>query len=335
MLGVVSLEREPDFPRFKSWLDAGKNASMAYMENHQSLREDPRELLAGVRSAIIFAMPYYLGDKHDPRYSPESPRMAQYAKFRDYHKILWGKGEVVMKELHQYHKAEGVGPVGRVLVDSAPILERSLAARSHLGFIGKNSCYIHPKKGSFLLLGEILTSMELPGDTKEPVGHDQRTELGGCGSCKRCQVACPTGALDEAYTLDANKCLAYWTIEHRGTIPEKYWPWLAYYYFGCDICQLVCPYNRGDLPPGDKSLLNGVGDLSLFEVATMSQKLYEAKFGGTPLTRAKRHGLRRNALIAMKVTQDPRLSIALDAVTSDDHQVLLDTKIQIRAYTFS
>ena len=104
-----------------------------------------------------------------------------------------------------------------------------------------------PTKGSFFLLGELIVDLDIVSDEKVQVDRLKRTELGGCGSCKRCQVHCPTNALSKEYELDANLCLSYWTIESRGTIPEEYWKWFEYYYFGCDICQLVCPYNRGDL----------------------------------------------------------------------------------------
>ena len=136
----------------------------------------------------------------------------------------------------------------KIAVDSVPIFERAIAAKTEFGFIGKNTCYIHPKKGSFFLLGEIILDEVIKQDSKLAVETTKRTDLGGCGSCKRCQVHCPTGALDKEYELDANLCLSYWSIESRGIIPEKFWPWFSKFYFGCDICQLVCPYNRGDVP---------------------------------------------------------------------------------------
>lgn len=209
------------------------------------------------------------------------------------------------------------------------MLERALAARTSAGFIGKNTCYIHPEAGSFILLGEILLTRDLT-ETDEPstVDPQVRSDQGGCGSCRRCQIYCPTGALDEAYRLDARKCLAYWTIEHRGTIPFEFWPWLKTYFFGCDLCQLACPYNRA-IAISQEPVRVELNQIDFFDVATMSQARYEQLFGGSPLTRAKRSGLRRNALIAMTVTSDLRLPEALQMLTEDDEPVLHETSTQI------
>ena len=154
----------------------------------------------------------------------------------------------------------------------------------------------------------------------------------GCGTCTLCQVECPTGALNEDYVIDSNRCLSYWTIEQRGTIPEKYWPWLGKYYFGCDICQLVCPYNK-------EASANQLDDKipirkypSLFEIATMDQRKYEIAFGGTAMTRAKRNGLRRNALIAMTVTGDSRLGEAMARARVDGGYPIDETLVQIENY---
>lgn len=321
-LGVTALEREPDFSRFQEWLSDGRHAQMSFLERNLELRADPRGLEPGSRRALVFALSYDLGDEK----GAEGPRIAQYARLPDYHGLLWKKGERIVERLRQNHPEEKF----RVVVDSAPVLERALAARTKRGFIGKNTCYIHPDKGSFLLLGEILTSLDLPVDTAPTVALDQKSREGGCGPCDRCQVACPTGALDEAYRIDANRCLAYWTIENRGTIPFEYWPHLAKYYFGCDLCQLACPYN---MKTGRAVLPDGVEEKKypgLFETATMDQREYEKYFAGTPLTRAKRNGLRRNALIAMAVTKHPRLEEAM--ATADREAPVAATITQIRAW---
>lgn len=326
LLGVVELGPEQDFGRFERWLSDSLHADMYFMEQNQKLREDPRGLLPSAVTAIVFAMSYFMGDTLRPS---QTPRIAQYARFRDYHKSMRKQAERAWNAFLESAQLD-TQPEARVCVDSAPILERALAARTESGFIGKNTLYIHPKKGSFLLLGEVLTSLVLPRDTGDIVDPKQRTEAGGCGTCRRCQVHCPTGALDEDYRLDANRCLSYWSIEHRGVIPETFWPHFAKYWFGCDICQLACPYNRQatlHTPSHD-----AFQHLNLFDVATMSEIFYVQNFGGTPLTRAKRHGLRRNALIAMTVTRDPLLSKALDSIGSDDPAVLHETKIQIQQY---
>jgi len=334
LLGLVSLEEETkDFERLENWLARGWNASMGFLGKYLDLRRDPRGILPGAGSAIILALPYDLGD----RYGQKSfkPRIAQYARYRDYHKTIQKHGRQLIQSLKEQGEPYDQA-LYRVVVDSAPVMERALAARTAKGFIGKNTCYIHPEEGSFLLLGAILTSLDLSPDQPVAVPPDQRQPgLGGCGTCQRCQVNCPTGALDEAYKLDANRCLAYWTIEHRGTIPFEFWPWLTKYWFGCDICQLVCPYNRSpEIPESRRQLARrDLESLDLFAVATMSQGEYESWFGGTPLTRAKRSGLRRNALIVLAVQQDPRLAKALAQVVEIDEQVLHQTLKQILSYS--
>lgn len=325
LLGIVPLSTEPDYERFVAWLNEGRHADMQYLAQNQALREDPRLLLEGAQNAIVVALPY-----GEPEPSHETaPKVAQYARYRDYHKVMRQKCDAILTDLKSLSGNERAE--GRSLVDSAPILERALAARTQSGFIGKNTCYIHPQYGSFLLLAEILVNFALPADKPASVQADKRdANAGGCGSCKRCQVHCPTGALSTDYRIDARKCLAYWTIEHRGAIPEEFWPHLDKYWFGCDICQNVCPYNRGDaLPPPMQPKLPP--NISLYEVATMDQIYYERIFGGTPMTRAKLDGLKRNALIAMAVTHHQQLDSALTHAGQDASPVLRETAATIKA----
>lgn len=333
LLGVVTLKKETqEFQRFESWLARGWQAGMDFLTRNKELREDPRGLLPQARTAILLALPYDLGERYNRKV--EKPRIAQYARFRDYHKTIQKKGQTLI----EWIRSQGEAPMlasYRVIVDSAPVLERALASRTTKGFIGKNTCYIHPEWGSLLLLGAILSSLEIEPDPPAEVDPAKRVPgIGGCGTCRRCQVNCPTGALDEAYVLNANRCLAYWTIEHRGTIPMEFWPWLTKYWFGCDICQLVCPYNRAQPVPAARKQRSRkeLEALDLFDVALMSQREYEEWFGGTPLTRAKRAGLRRNALIVLAVKNDPRLEQALAGLGSCDEQVLHDTARQIQEY---
>ena len=309
-LGVVDLEVEKDFGRYQEWLASGFHASLAYLEKNQDIRKDASLVLPGAKRAVLFALPYGQSDSW-PMPENENPRAALYSRFQDYHSLMRRLAEEAMAESNV---------TGRVCVDSVPLLERALASKTGKGFIGKNTCFIQPEWGSFLLLGEILTVEELPLVTEKAEEN--------CGACTLCQVECPTGALNKDYTLDAGKCLSYWTIEQRGTIPYEYWPWLGKYWFGCDICQLVCPYNQST-----KGLPESVpvrNYPALYEVATMDQKAYELYFGGTPLTRAKRNGLRRNALIAMCVTEDPLLSKALEA--SEGEGVIGETVVQISKF---
>ena len=318
-LGIVPLFYSESYSHFRRWVKEGKHAGLEYLEKYEEIRKEPEKLLPGAKAAIILALPYSQGD-HWPLETNESSRVAQYARFTDYHQLLRKTGTRLIEKWKQ--EPEFKDHSFRVLVDTAPILERALAAQTKSSFIGKNTCLIHPTQGSFLLLAEILTTY--------PFDFDLQEKKNECGSCTLCQVNCPTGALDEDYVLDSNRCLAYWTIEHRGPIPEEFWPWLSKYYFGCDICQLVCPYNEEAKQYQLPSKIVPRKMPSLFEVATMDQKQYENFFGGTPMTRAKRNGLRRNALIALHVTQDPKLEEALERVNRDGGFPLEETVQQIR-----
>lgn len=362
--GVVKLDAEPTYPAFKTWIGDQKHAGMAYLERHQHCRSDPRELLLGAKSAIILGANYDLGDRYNSE--KNKPRIAQYARQKDYHKVLRRRGELIWNEILAELGNLGEGhagalPKGRVVVDSAPILERALASRTGSGFIGKNTMFIHPEKGSFYLLSEIITTAEIANEEQVAISQEglptlqqPRTEKGGCGSCRRCQVHCPTGALHTDYSLDANLCLSYWTIEHRGPLPEHVWPWLADYVFGCDICQLVCPYNRGSrttpdvapmgVPtglasdtqsssPGKKPMGSFAAEADLPFLARMTQEDYVRVFGGTPMTRAKRGGLMRNALVAMYVIGHTSLDAVLSEYGAriDLPEVVTQTVAQIRS----
>ncbi|MBC61261.1 MAG: tRNA epoxyqueuosine(34) reductase QueG [Zetaproteobacteria bacterium] len=316
LFGIVSLEKEQRFDFFSQWLKNKKNAEMDYLQNHLNCRKDPRNILPGSSKAIIIGLSYYQGDK----YKRDAPsKIAQYARLKDYHKTIKKKSQDIIDKLRNFHH----GPeafLARSVTDSAPILERALAEKTISGFIGKNTCFIHPQKGSFYLLGEILTNLNITEDQNTYVNPTKRTKQGGCGTCKRCQVYCPTGALDKDYQIDARKCLAYYTIEHRGIIPLEFWPHLKKYFFGCDICQLVCPYNKS-IPQISKEKVVLESHPSLYEIAVMDQSFYEKTFGGTPLTRAKISGLKRNALIAMIVGKDSRLSDVINHVKEHDKHI--------------
>lgn len=316
-LGSTGLQYSKDFEFFRSWVAKGKHGELRYLENHLAVRENPEALFPGAKSALILGLPYALKDLG------ELPRVAQYAHYVDYHKWFKAKAQAIVAPFLEAGSF-------RVVVDSAPVLERALAAQTAQGFIGKNTLFIHPKFGSFLLLAEVLTTREFLPDDPAPIDPARKTAAGGCGPCQLCQVACPTGALSEAYSIDATKCLSYWTIEQRGTIPERFWPWLKQYYFGCDLCQLACPYNlKPKAPPSDWEKKSFP---PLSSIAAMDARQYEAFFGGTPLTRAKREGLRRNALIAMAILGDSALESALSSIRPEDPPVLHETAQQIRAF---
>jgi epoxyqueuosine reductase len=331
-LGITDLNTRGDAQRYELWLKQARNGSMTWMSNHLELRANPEHLLTGAKSVLIFGFSYYLGDHWQRPDDTAKPRIAQYARLKDYHSFLRKKIANVQKNLSE---TAPPNTRWRITVDTAPVLERALAFKTGSGFIGKNTCFIHPRNGSFLLLGELFSTWSLTEslDGEKISTHRERAPDGGCGSCKRCQVHCPTGALDEDYRIDARKCISYWTIEHRGLIPINYWPWVAQYLFGCDICQLVCPYNRNVEPSLEAKRLIQLNDTpDLLTIVTMNQKIYETLFGGTPLTRAKISGLRRNALIAGIVKNDERILKILTLLEEDSDPVVRGTAKQLVEY---
>lgn len=309
-LGVVSLGVEPEYAHFSQWLEEGNQGGLSYLNCHLEMRKDPRRLMPGATAAIIVGLRYRLA-------SPNCfPAIASFATSADYHSVIKERGARIVEDLKK--KCSSKEAVFRVVVDSAPVLERALAARTLNGFIGRNTCYIHPQYGSSLLLGEILTNLRLPCD-------DSPSEPGsGCGNCSLCQHACPASALSQDYVLDARKCVSYWTTQHRGPIPLSVWPALSKYYFGCDMCQMVCPHNQSSCNPGGGAVLPEVD-----RVAVLTSEEFERFFGGTPVHRLGCDLLRRNALIAMAVMRHPKLFSALAHETTG---VVADTADAVREY---
>ena len=220
-----------DTERYLWWLEQGFHGEMGYMERQQ--RRDVRLLLQGVRSVICAAMVYNTPlPKSIECPDPTRGWISRYGWGEDYHHTLRERLEQLLAELRL---AAGSPFEAKVYVDTGPLLERSFARAAGLGWVAKNTCLIHPKVGSWFMVGEILTTLELPPDPPVP---DR------CGTCRRCIDACPTSAIVEPYVLDASRCIAYFTIEARGTIPEEFRPAIGRHVFGCDICQDVCPWNR-------------------------------------------------------------------------------------------
>ena len=262
--GIIPLEEnEAAYSHFTKWIKEKKHAQMYYLEKHSHCRKNPSNLLEKSKSAIICGFNYYQGDYYE--FHPKQAKIAQYSRIKDYHKFMEQKGNFILNQIKKIdHIVEG-----KVCVDKLPILERDLAQRTESGFIGKNTMFIHSKKGSYFLLCEILLTIKLPYDEIEQIDHTKRSSKGGCGSCRRCITFCPSQALDQEYTLDANKCLAFHTIENRKTVPINLWPHFKHFFFGCDICQLVCPYNKKS--EINESLPKQLKNINLFEVSTMKQ----------------------------------------------------------------
>ncbi len=270
---------EEEAPRLEQWLKEGKNGQMGYMENHFDKRLDPRLLVPGAKSVISLLYNYYPAvNQRD-----DTCKISKYAYGRDYHFVIKDK----LKSLFEYIKNEIGAVEGRVFVDSAPVLDKAWAARSGLGWIGKNSNLLAKKTGSFFFIAELILDLELEPDT--PVTDH-------CGSCTACIDACPTEAIYEPYRVDGSKCISYFTIELKEEIPQsekgKFDDWM----FGCDICQDVCPWNRFS-KAHNEPLFDPHPDLLAFTKSDweeITQETFGKIFQKSAVKRTKFAGLQRN-----------------------------------------
>jgi epoxyqueuosine reductase len=282
-LGVASPDAEVHIEFYRRWLAKGYGAEMNYLATSAELKPSPTFLLPEAKSVIMVTLDY-----NQPTTScPDSPKIARYALGRDYHKIIRKKLKMLAAEL---------GGANRICVDSAPLLERDFANLAGLGWFGKNTCLIDSRRGSWFLIGALLSS-----ETFEP----DSPALGGCGTCKKCVDACPTGAIvfeEDRWQVDARKCISYLTIEHKGPLPSEYKPRLAGWTFGCDVCQEVCPFNapRDSQPvrgafATDPDLLRTRDWPNLSHLSQISDEDWDELTRGSPVRRAGPTGLRRNA----------------------------------------
>ena len=265
----------------QKWLDANMHGNMHYMANHFEKRVDPSKLVEGAKSVIVLLSNYTPKEKQE---HDDSPIIARYAYGQDYHHVLKDK----LKLLYNFIK-ENIYPQleGRYFVDSAPVLERSLAVKAGLGWIGKNTHLIHKKLGSYVFISELIINLDLP--SSEPIKE-------ACGGCTRCIDACPTKAIISPKILDARKCISYLTIENKEDIPEEFIDMMNNRVFGCDICQEVCPWtwksrphSNSDLNPNKKIL-----ELSKQQWFSLSQEQFNEYFKKSAIKRAKYAGLKRN-----------------------------------------
>lgn len=302
------------------WLDAGRHGEMAWMADHLAQRIDPRKKLVGAKSIVAVADRYAGGEPDEPR--PGEGRIARYARGNDYHRVVKDRLHAVCDRL----RAEFPSERFVACVDTAPVLEREHAVRAGLGYVGKNTMLIEPGVGGYLLLGEILTTLDLePHEAPMP---------DYCGTCTRCLDACPTDALTP-YALDAVRCISYLTIEHRGPIAPEFHEPMGDWIFGCDICQEVCPHN-GDTPrtreasKRDDYAARHQG-FDLLAVLGWTEASRQEAFVRSALKRAKLGMMKRNALIAagnrIATHGDPRLETAVRRIAEDESepQLVRDT----------
>jgi epoxyqueuosine reductase len=285
LVGIARCDPSPRADYLRQWLDDGQAGEMKYLAARFAERADPGVYLPGARSAICVAMNYHTQLK-PPTESSVPGKIARYALGEDYHELI----KTRLHELADWIRQAAPGCQTRACVDTAPVLEKDLAARAGIGWMGKNTCVIHPQIGSWLLLGEIITTLALPPD--EPMDDH-------CGSCTRCIDACPTHALTAPYQLDARRCISYLTIEHRGEIPEEFHAPIGDWLYGCDICQDVCPFNRRAPEATDPALQPrfSTGSLDAREVLNWTDETYRQQLRGSAMKRVKLPILQRNARI--------------------------------------
>ncbi len=275
----------PRITYLDGWLAAGRQADMQWLARGRDVRADPRRHPSStgpLRSAVVLALEHHHRRPPDP--GGLTGQVARYAWGRDYHNLVGKRLRKLLRRL----RGAGIACWGGV--DTAPIFERAWAAEAGLGFTGKSAVQIWPARGSWMFLAVIFTDRALRPDT--PLGDH-------CGRCRRCLEGCPTEAFAGPYQLDARACIAYWTIEARGSIPEALRPHFGRWVFGCDLCQEVCPHNAKPPDPEEDDLLPRNAWLDLEWVLRASDEAIERRFRGTPLRRPGPEGLRRNACVVL------------------------------------
>jgi epoxyqueuosine reductase len=326
LVGVTTPDPPPHLTVYEGWLGAGRHGEMGYLatERARQRRADPRLILleagAQCHSILVLGMRYPAAGLPSPGEVPASEnqpvgRVAAYAWGEDYHTVLVGR----LQQLVAFMENRlGTTFPYRIYTDTGPVLERDLAQRAGLGWIGKNTCLINPQAGSYFLLGEVLLGLTL-----EP---DAPFEADRCGSCTRCLEACPTGCILPDRTIDARRCISYLTIELKGPIPTELRPAVGGWIFGCDICQAVCPWNQrfarseGDAAFAPRPGLPApplVGELSL------TPQEFARKFKGSPVKRARRRGYLRNVAVALGNVGGPSALPALSQALMQDGEPLV------------
>lgn len=301
------------------WQEQGYAADMSYMSRRAADLTDPGRLLPEARSVVIFSVRYEQGPA--PRCESGFGRVARYAWGRDYHRVLKKR---LQKMILAIEERSGCSTRYRIFSDAVPLTERALAERAQIGFIGKNTMLIRPRIGSFTFLAEVLWSVEITGVPKTP-------SKGSCGSCTSCLDKCPTKAFEAPYKLNASKCISYLTIEKRSSLEDWERRALGEWVFGCDICQEVCPFNyRGLKNPEPPEVVDftqgkGVGPLVELEkvISIRSDRKFVDIFAGTPLMRAKREGLVRNACVVAANTRAEKLSATIESAFMEDPSPLV------------
>jgi len=291
----------------QGWLQAGKHGEMAWLARNAEKRVEPNRVLTEAKTVISLAVSYHKKNQEPATQDPKSGVIARYARYPDYHDLLAEK----LKALTDFVNRHGGGDTRSLwYVDTGPILERDLAQRAGLGFVGKHTNLISRKLGNWIFLAEILTTLELEADAPEK---------NRCGTCSRCIAACPTNAITAPFQLDARLCISYLTIELKGSIPIELRPLIGNRIYGCDDCLAACPWNKfareGSLmQPHARADLNAP---DLIELLRLDDTGFKQKFANTPMLRTKRRGVLRNVCVALGNIGDKRALPALQKATED------------------
>jgi epoxyqueuosine reductase len=307
LAGVTLPEPPPHYSTFENWLAQNQHGTMNYLADERSRmrRANPLEILPECKSILVLATPY-----SPPEENKGQTRIASYAQGNDYHDILPAR----MKELVQFIEEQVGGPVkNRWYTDTGPILERDLAQRAGIGWIGKNTCLINPKQGSYFLLSEIFLDLALEPDAPFITDH--------CGTCTRCIQACPTECILPNRTIDARRCISYLTIELKDEVPLELRDKLGDWAFGCDVCQQVCPWNRF-ATEGDSAFDDNRPPHSPTEELTLTPQAFNARFKRTPIQRAKRRGYLRNVAVVLGNIGDMHALPVLQNALKDEEPMI-------------
>jgi len=285
---ITSAEAPPHHADYKQWILDGCNGEMLYLARQEERRGQPSLVLEGVKSIVIVALNYSVeSGRPKADASNESGVIARYARYDDYHDLFWERLDQLLKFIQEVRPETQ----GRVYCDTGPVTERDLAMRAGLGWIGKHTNLISRSLGNWFLIGSVFLDIDLEADPPE-------TEH--CGTCTRCIPACPTGAITSPYHLDARRCIAYLTIELKGSIPQELRPLVGNRIFGCDDCLAACPWNKFAVAASNGlHLRTDLSNLDLVELLTIDDAEFKRRFAGSPILRAKRKGFLRNVCVAL------------------------------------
>jgi epoxyqueuosine reductase len=295
-VGITDIQLDDAGLKLQEWLKKGRHGEMAYMAAHGDMRWQPQALHPNTQSIVSLRLDY-LEHEPDPQSlleDSDTAYISRYALGRDYHKVIRGKLKRLVQQIDQYlSDNQHTGFDARVFTDSAPILEKALAEKAGLGWIGKNTLLLNENAGSWFFLGEVLTNLPLP---ETGIAQTNR-----CGSCSACIDVCPTNAIVAPYELDARLCISYLTIEHRGSIPVELREPMGNRVFGCDDCQLVCPWNRyaAHNAEADFKPRHGLQAPQLIELFNWDEQTFLTKTEGSPIRRTGYHGWLRNLAIGL------------------------------------